>query len=77
MRTHELHQIQTTLESRFEDKEAFQLVIKESPYLIATDAQFFRALRDVYQQKMCGFWWEALFLKIFEGFGFYLYNTSI
>lgn len=63
----ELHQIQTILESRFEDKEEFQLAIKESPSLIATDAQFFRAIRDVYQQKMCGFWRKALFLKTLRG----------
>jgi hypothetical protein len=63
----ELHQIQTVLESRFQDREAFQRAIKESPSLIATDAQFFRALRDVYQQKMCGFWRKALFLKTLRG----------
>ena len=63
----ELHQIQTILESRFEDKEAFQLAIKESSSLIATDAQLFRALRDVYLQQMCGFWRKALFLKTLRG----------
>jgi len=63
----ELHQIQTILESRFEDEEAFQLAIKENSSLIATDAQFFRALRDVYLQQMCGFWRKALFLKTLRG----------
>jgi hypothetical protein len=63
----ELRQIQTILESRFEEKAAFKLAIKESPSLIATDAQFFRALRDVYLQQMCGFWRKALFLKTLRG----------
>jgi hypothetical protein len=63
----ELHQIQTILESRFQDKKSFQLVLKERPSLIATDAQFFRALRDVYLQQMCGFWRKALFLKTLRG----------
>jgi hypothetical protein len=63
----ELRQIQTVLESRFEDKQAFKLALKETPSLISTDTQFFRALRGVYQDKMCGFWRKALCLKTLRG----------
>jgi hypothetical protein len=63
----ERHQIQTVLESRFDNKEVFQETIKTIPSLIYSDAQFFYALRDVYENKMCKFWRKALFLKTIRG----------
>ena len=63
----ELHQIQTVLESRFKDNQAFQNTVIENPSLISTDGKFFQALRDVYLGKMCGFWRRAFFLKTLRG----------
>jgi len=63
----ELHQIQTVLASRFESKEVFQETITILPFLIYSDAELFQALRNVYRNKMCGFWRKALFLKTLRG----------
>jgi hypothetical protein len=63
----QLYQIQTVLESRFESKEVFQQTITILPSLIYSDAELFRALRDIYQNKMCGFWRNVLFLKTLRG----------
>jgi hypothetical protein len=57
------HQIQTVLESRFEDKEDFRNIINHNQNLISTDVQLFQALRDVYLSKMCGFWRRYFSLK--------------
>ena len=63
----EFYQIQTVLESRFESKNEFQKTIASLPSLIYSDPELFSALRDVYQNKMCGFWRKTLSLKTLRG----------
>lgn len=63
----ELHQIQTAKRSRFKSDADFQRMVDETPGLVVTDEQFFRALRTVYLDKMCGFWRRVFFLKTLRG----------
>lgn len=61
-----LRQMQTALESRFSSKEAFEKMINKDSKLIATDANFFRELRCLYED-MSGFWRRYFSLKTLRG----------
>ncbi|CAG5158431.1 uncharacterized protein ALTATR162_LOCUS5076 [Alternaria atra] len=56
-------QIQVTMPTKFETKEDYDKTMARYPKIITSDEGLFKALRDRYQNKMCGFWRRCFSLK--------------